>query len=187
MTRISTCLICKPASARSGFTLIEILVVMFIVGIMMGIAVVRLPSLSSNAELIEEAERLMALLNMAADEAVISGTELGFDIKKNEYKFYAMANDTGKWQVLDYAPFLPRQVAEGVNISLKLEGRSSKQVKDTKAPTVMLLSSGETTPVEINLTQRSRTDLEKVISSDGVSGFKLDDLDEFRARSANND
>ncbi len=187
MTRISTCLICKPAAHTRGFTLIEILVVMLMVGIMMGIAVVRLPSLSSNAELIEEAERLMALMNMAADEAVISGTELGFDVKKNEYKFFAMADDTGKWSVLDYTPFLPRQLAEGVKVSLKVEGRSAKQVKDSTVPTVMFLSSGETTPVEINLTQSSRTDLEKVISTDGISGFKLEDLEEFRARSVKND
>jgi general secretion pathway protein H len=160
---------------------------MLIVGIMMGIAVVRLPSLSSNAELVEESERLLALMNMAADEAVITGTEMGFDVKKNEYKFFVMANDTGKWSTLAYAPFLPRQLAEGVNVSLKAEGRSSKQVKDSTTPTVMFLSSGETTPVEIKLTQSSRTDLEKVISTDGISGFQLEDLDEFLARSSARD
>jgi len=184
--RISTCQTCNRAERSSGFTLIEILVVMVIISVMMGIAVVRMPSVTQSAELTEESDRLLTLMNMAVDEAIIGGKELGFDLVQNEYQFHELENDSGKWQILEIPPFHPRELTEGVRLFIEVEGRSLKQGpldKEKQAPRVMFLSSGESTPVKLIFTQPSRTDMERVISSDGFNGFVIEDTQDQLNRS----
>jgi len=170
--RISTCQISRLRQA-AGFTLIEILVVMLIVSVMMGIVVVRLPAVSQSAELTEDSERLLTILNMASDEAIIKGAELGFDIEKGSYQFYEMDSENGKWDLLEYSPFNKRQLSKGVRINIRVEGRSLLKDPDSTIPSVLFLSSGETTEAEIDLVESGSNSSLK-ITSDGVSGFKLD-------------
>jgi type II secretory pathway pseudopilin PulG len=159
---------------------------MLIISVMMGIAVVRLPNVTQSAELIEQSDRLLTLMNMAVDEAIIGGKELGFDYAKNEYHFYRLESDSGKWQILEDPPFQSRELIEGVRLFMEVEGRSLKKdtpEKDSKAPRVMFLSSGESTPVTLIFTQPSRTDMEMVITSDGFNGFVIEDPQEQLSRS----
>jgi len=160
---------------NSGFTLIEILVVMLIVSIMMGIVVTQLPSSSTSLELKQESERLVALLTMASDEAVIRGSELGFEIERDLYSFYEFRDETEDWVAIEDAPYQPRQMRGGIELLLKLEGR--KRLFDTEkdVPPILLLSSGEVTPFDLTVHDPGASNSAYVISTDGFSGFSIED------------
>jgi general secretion pathway protein H len=64
----------------TGFTLLEILVVMFIVGIIVGFAVLSADGRAGEDRLQHEAERLKALLDIAAEDAIVYGVEIGLDL-----------------------------------------------------------------------------------------------------------
>jgi len=77
----------QPHTA-SGFTIIELLVVITIIALMAGaVAVVVTPN-SPNKQLEREARRLRAVISMVADEAIFQGEEYGFSLYQDGYQFY---------------------------------------------------------------------------------------------------
>jgi type II secretion system protein H len=81
------------ALAQRGFTLIEILVVLVVVGIMVGLASVRLMP-DDERLLADEAERLALLLEQTRDQAVASGEPIAFSVDGSGYRFSALDNDS---------------------------------------------------------------------------------------------
>jgi type II secretion system protein H len=72
---------------QRGFTLIEVLVVLTIIGIMVGLVGVRLMPDDDRA-LRTEAERLALLLEQARDQAVASGEPIAFSVAQRRYRFW---------------------------------------------------------------------------------------------------
>lgn len=157
----------------SGFTLIEIMVVLVIISIMMGVLIIRLPDSSIEDEQVIETQRLQALLRMASDEAVISGRELGFDAERNSYRFSQFDPMENRWQLMDEPPFLERTLDDGLTLKVKIEDQEFKLAAEDAEPSILLLSSGEVTPFDIEIRQSG--DLKTVygVSSDGYSGFEI--------------
>ena len=75
------------AGRRSGFSLIEILVVIVIIGIVSSVALLSLGLLGDDRELQTEARRLISLVEVAQDEAVMQGRELGLEFMAHSYRF----------------------------------------------------------------------------------------------------
>ena len=148
---------------------------MLIVSVMMGIVVTQLPSSSTSLELKRESERLVTLLTMASDEAVIRGSELGFEIERDLYSFYEFRDETEDWVAIEDAPYQSRQMPDGIELLLKLEGR--KRLLDTEGdvPPILLLSSGEVTPFDLTVHDPGDSNSAYTISTDGFSGFSTED------------
>ena len=62
----------------AGFTLLEILIVLFIVAIMSGVVVANLPSFAQTDDFDTETRRLKTLLDLARLEAQVQTSEFGF-------------------------------------------------------------------------------------------------------------
>lgn len=77
------------AVRQHGFTLIEILVVLVIIGIMVGLIGVRMMPDDDRA-VRNEAERLSLLLEQARDQAVASGEPIAFSVEAGRYRFWAL-------------------------------------------------------------------------------------------------
>ena len=74
---------------QRGFTLIEILVVLVVIGIMVALIGVRMMP-DDDRVVRTEAERLALLLEQARDQAVASGEPIAFSVDAGRYRFWAL-------------------------------------------------------------------------------------------------
>ena len=157
---------------QTGFTLIEILVVLFIVSIMSGLVVANLPSFTRTQDFDTEARRLEVLLGMAREHAIVQAVEMGFTVEDDGYSFYYYDEIAQSWAQMQQAPFGVRKLPETITLSLEIVGKgfSLADNEDAKGPTLLLLSSGETTPFELEILQQP--DLSKRLQSDGYSDIE---------------
>jgi len=157
---------------QTGFTLIEILVVLFIVSIMSGLVVVNLPSFTRTQDFDTEARRLEVLLQMAREHAVVQAVEMGFTVEDDGYSFYYYDEIAQSWAQMQQAPFGVRKLPETMTLSLEIVGKgfSLADNEDAKGPKLLLLSSGEATPFELEIFQQP--DLSKRLQSDGYSDIE---------------
>lgn len=157
----------QSCSNRSqGFTLIEILVVLFIVTILAGLVVARLPAFGSDADFEFEADRLQLLLRMARNEAVLETIEYGFRQTDAGYEFLQF-DDAGQQWVKAAAPFHARRIDDDIRLTVR-SGGGSYDVLGNDLPPVLLLSSGETTPFRLILESASSGE-RRVLGTDGYS------------------
>jgi general secretion pathway protein H len=145
-----------PARHRAGgFTLLEILVVVLIIGIMATLALLAIGNRSLDDRLHAEARRLHELMRLAADEAVLQGVELGFVQTPDGYGFLVLSG--GRWQPLEGAgPLRPRPLAQPLFLELQVDGRPVAPLRldderQEPRPQVLLLSSGDATEFTLDL------------------------------------
>ncbi|MFA7386549.1 MAG: type II secretion system minor pseudopilin GspH [Thiohalobacteraceae bacterium] len=136
----------RPRRIPAGFTLLEMLVVVAIIGIVLTFAVLAIGG-DRRAEELERESRLFAeLLRMAGEQAVLRGEEWAVQLDPEGYRFL-LYTDEG-WRTLEGDElFRPRELAEDTWLRVELEGRDLdlEKTRDIK-PTLLLLSSGETSP-----------------------------------------
>jgi general secretion pathway protein H len=92
-----------------GFSLLELLVVIVIIGILVAIAAINIDTRDTRPE--KHSERLAALIQLAADEAMIHGQEMGLQFNLGQYEFSVFDPGRGIWtRMTDDEMFLPRTV-----------------------------------------------------------------------------
>ncbi|MDH4125405.1 MAG: type II secretion system minor pseudopilin GspH [Gammaproteobacteria bacterium] len=157
----------------AGFTLIEILVVVTVIGIIVSIALLSLSVLGDDRQLRIEARRISSLLAAAQDEAVMQGREFGLELMHSSYRFVEFDPFQARWLELEIDDiFRSRRLPEDLEFELLLEGKTvllsaeaaniadpdSTNVRNTSekyAPHVLIFSSGEATPFELRIARRS--------------------------------
>jgi len=157
---------------QRGFTLIELMVVMVLLGLISSIALTTVGGGNQKRELNNEVNRLHAVLRMAAEESIFSNTEIGVVIEEDLYEFLTFDEVEGKWTGAE--PHFLRSYAlpEWISLDFQREGKERKllankaglstdsdsdfdsSILDTEAakkPDLMLLSSGEVTGFTISM------------------------------------
>ncbi len=148
-------------SARGGFTLVEVLVVVVIIAVLVSLVSVKLAP-DARQSLREEALRLATLLEHARDEAILTGAPLAWQHTERGYRFLQRAADRS-WAAVDRDPSLrARELPAGVGFA----------AIETSAPPpgaqalIVLAPTGVSEPFRITLAlgeHRVR------VSSDGAS------------------
>jgi len=141
---------------QTGFTLLEVLVVVLIIGIVLSVAVISLPADHEKA-LQTEAERIDALIGLAQQEAIIQDRELALEIKRDGYRFLILENDA--WTPMSDSSFRPRTLEEPIRLDLIMEGipllaqdeEQGRGNANDKNPRIFILSSGELSEFTISV------------------------------------
>ena len=154
-----------------GFTLIEILVVMIIVGLLAAIAVFTMAGGSQQRELESETRELFLLMQTASEQAVLNNLEMGLMLQDDGYQFVAFQETSGEWKASGERIFRKRPLPEWLEIVAYVEADAPRLAssEDQPLPEVVFFSSGETTPFEFELTAGNQTDSRHVLASDGLS------------------
>jgi general secretion pathway protein H len=137
----------SSSSARvSGFTLVEILVVLVIIGITLALVSVNFAK-DDRAELRDEMRRLALLYQAARDEAIGTGKPLAWVANGPQYGFFH--NDANnKWsEAIDEAPFTTQTFASRITL-VDLQVNGVKVPLDTP---VVFSSSGMNAPFQATL------------------------------------
>jgi len=157
---------------QQGFTLLELMVVLVLLGIISGVAILGVSANDPARMVAYEANRLRQCLKLAGEEAAWKGRPLGLMVNPDGYGF--MEFDKG-WQVAVDPPCKARFWPKGVSTQLLVEGlpppslskgaKSGQKTVDSKTsdedeggdknnqlqPQIYLFASGEMTPFSLEL------------------------------------
>ena len=117
-----------------GFTLIEILVVLVIVGVMISLVTISIGTTGRDNQLDEETRRIEALLSLLHDRAVLEGRDFGMKIQPAAYEFMVFDNRRQLWLHFDDEnQYRSRTLPPGLSFQLQLDSQQIvlKQVDST--------------------------------------------------------
>ena len=161
-----------PLARAAGFTLIELLVVIVIISVIVSLAMLAVGDDEGRREM-REAQALAARLRLAREQALFNGEELGLLIEEDGYRF--LTYQDGQWtDVPQDAPLRARRLPRDMALELYLDGLQVDFEPDAekRAPQVMILSSGETTPFEVVITNGRRPDA--LLTVDALGNTELE-------------
>ena len=146
----------RTSRTTAGFTLIEILVVVFIIGIMTAGVLLSVNITGSDHELQNESDRLAALMNYAREQAEMQTRELGLACSAQGYEFLAFDARTGLWgSILQDDALRARKLPLGLSLRLTVEAHDivfkPPLATDTKKPDVMIFSNGDISSFELTV------------------------------------
>jgi general secretion pathway protein H len=149
--------------ALRGFTLLELLVVLVIIGVMVAMVTLSTNVLGQDSQVEEETRRFWAVLRQAREEAELQSIDLAVFVGSTEYEFLRFDNRRNEWrQVADDTLYAPRTLPAGLRFRIWMEGRelvlkpglpdrSKKDENQKWPPQLTVLSSGDVAPFELQL------------------------------------
>jgi general secretion pathway protein H len=144
----------------AGFTLIEILVVVVIIGVISSLVILTVNLTGEDRELEQEGRRATALLTYAREQAELQTREFGLFCGERGYEFLTFDAYQDVWRPVDEDESLrARQLPAGLFLRLRIEGReivlrqppNKKWKENEKVPHLMLFSNGDLTPFELTV------------------------------------
>ncbi|NBB14791.1 prepilin-type N-terminal cleavage/methylation domain-containing protein [Caulobacter sp. SLTY] len=129
------------SQARQGFTLVELMVVLAVLGLMAAVVVIAIPD--GRMTLAAEGERFAARLKRAQEEAVLTNRPVEAALTPAGYAF--RVRRAGGWQALDEGPFREEAWLAGTEVSAEKE-----------ATRVAFDPTGLATPAQFTLRRRGQ-------------------------------
>ncbi len=157
---------------QHGFTILELLVVLLIIGIMVSMATLSVGGNEARA-LRDEAQRLTSLLDLAIQDSVLNGREMALELNDDRYQF--LAYDGKDWlPITGVDEFRPRELPSGIQLEVEVEGQAATEdlFGETDASQIWIMSSGEVSPFVITLTLTDGPFYQ--LNGDMMGGLKLE-------------
>lgn len=137
---------------QRGFTILELLVVLLIIGIVVSMASLSVGG-NERRVLRDEAQRLSALLELALQESVLNSREMALEMDERSYRFLIYDAAEEAWLPLQDRVFRQRELPRGMALKVLVEGQQPEEGKfgETEASRIWILSSGEMSPFTLTV------------------------------------
>jgi len=114
----------RRAARLAGFTLLEILVVILIIGVVTAGMLLSMNFAGKDTELDTEGKRLLALMNYARDQAELQTRDYGIVFGQHGYAFVVYGVRTGVWRrVTEDDALRERKLPRGLGFQLTVDAR----------------------------------------------------------------
>jgi general secretion pathway protein H len=165
-----------PANSRSrGFTLIEILVVVVIIGVISAGVLLSVNLTGRDRDLEKESDRLLSLVNYAREQAELQTREYGVIFHDDGYQFVAYDARRGLWREVYEDDILRlRKLPSGLDVKLIVDAR----------PVVLTPTSSVKPPDPKDKKQQAKTLKDINSLKDASTVRKMDDDDKSTLEAA---
>ncbi len=154
------------------------MVVVFIIGLISAVVVIKIAGNNRDTALDQEAERLDALFTYVREQAELQTRDFGFRASDSGYSFVVFDVLANQWRPVEEDDALrDRQLPEGLEPHMVVEGRGivldreKKDVKDFQ-PQIMIFANGDLSSFEISL-QREGAEQSARLYTDDQSDIQL--------------
>ena len=137
-----------------GFTLVEILIVLVIIGITFGFALLAFGDFGENRKILFSAEQLVNTLRLAQQQAILETSTLGLRIDNNGYQILQLQNNNQWKPISNKGVFKMTRFPQGTRITLKTNTRTPPG-----APSIIITPSGAMTPFTLNFGNNPKNNL----------------------------
>ena len=134
----------RHITKEAGFTLVEVLSVLVVIGLMSSVVILSIPQPKSGLE--RQAERLSVELNALAQDGLISGSVAAAGFSRDGYALYSFENS--EWTERVSAEWQDRYRMTLTRASAKLD------LPKTADPIILFQPTGLSTPFEFTLSDR---------------------------------
>jgi len=138
---------------QRGFTLLEIVVVVFIVGLIATIITLRFRTPTYEATPQAQANQILSFMQIVQEQAIIQPAILGIKFMGQEYQVFQLVSDNNqkKWFSLSSKNkfWKAKKIPSSLIIHLNTQEHS-----DAFSPNIIFLPSGELTPFELQLKEK---------------------------------
>jgi general secretion pathway protein H len=157
-----------------GFSLIEIMVVVFIIGLVSAAVIINFTGKSRDTELETAAQRLDALFDYVREQAELQTRDYGFRVNDKSYSFVVYDVLGNQWRPVEEDDALrEREFPEGIVPTVVVEGRSivlnrKKRDKelDDYMPDILIFANGDLSSFEVALQREGARDRARIYTDE---------------------
>ncbi|HWU97060.1 MAG TPA: GspH/FimT family pseudopilin [Oxalicibacterium sp.] len=154
----------------AGFTLLELLVVMVIIGMTLGM--VSLSILPNNAQTLQtDAQRVALLLQLARDEAIVRNRPIAFEAQPDRYRF--LVHEENGWQVLQNDSLLRERPFRLPPVQLNIASPDGRQINSASVDSSVRIVFGREPVDQAFVLTLVAGNERSAIHADGIGHFAL--------------
>jgi general secretion pathway protein H len=149
------------------------LVVLAIIGVVTGGVLLSFGLVGNDRRLTDEADRLAALLDLAADRAELEVRDYGLRVQRDGYEFLAWDARRRAWQPARDDALRARRWPDGVGVEVRIDGRAivlPQRRLPSDPPQLGVDARGEFNPFELRL-HREGSALAEIIRPGAEGGL----------------
>jgi general secretion pathway protein H len=146
----------RRQSRFAGFTLIEVLIVLFIISIVTSVALLTM-SHNENRQLESFTNELVQIMTLAEEQAMLQPSVLGLSLKENSFQFvaYQSSSDEKKqaWVPLEDKLLGTHTIPSHFQVDVEVNGKPASSDNESGTangmPQVVISTNGDITPFTI--------------------------------------
>ena len=141
----------RVSAVHRGFTLVELLVVLFIISIVTSVALLSI-SRNEQKDMESYANEVTQMLTLAEQQAMLQPTVIGFRINQNTLQFTTMgtqANNKPQWSAINDSVLKARSIPSNYDVRIEMGNEKNN-------PQIVISSNGDLTPFTIYIGKRGK-------------------------------